>query len=235
MIVSRIEGRLRLVTQPDHARVAAEILTLWRADGLPDHPRRAELLFAVREHDNGWQEADAAPRVNPRTGEPYDFLDLPDQLRLELWERACARYANDRPGAAALIIRHALYLHRDRTEQEGWSGPLAALEERLDERLEAAGLERADLECDHRWLRLADAISLRACGVLGDDFADSGTRVQRTDRGLELDPFPLAGATTFTIPCRLIPDRRYTSDTDLTIELASSPWTELEFRLVPAD
>ena len=36
MIVVDEGEELRIVTQPDHARFAAELLSLWRSDGLPD-------------------------------------------------------------------------------------------------------------------------------------------------------------------------------------------------------
>ncbi|HEX2162583.1 MAG TPA: DUF3891 family protein, partial [Thermoanaerobaculia bacterium] len=66
----------RVVTQPDHARFAGELVALWRAHGVPEHPRRDDLLFAVREHDNGWREEDAAPSWNAAAGRPHDFLSL---------------------------------------------------------------------------------------------------------------------------------------------------------------
>lgn len=44
-----------LTTQTDHAFFSGEVLSLWREDGLPQHPRRGDLLFAAREHDNGWR------------------------------------------------------------------------------------------------------------------------------------------------------------------------------------
>ena len=53
-----------------HAPVRGAVVG--RADGLPGHPRRGELLFAAREHDNGWTEVDAYPTVDPDTGRPYD-------------------------------------------------------------------------------------------------------------------------------------------------------------------
>ena len=53
MIVFREGDRLRLVTQPDHAAFAADLLSLFRLPDLVDHPRRADLLRAVRLHDNG--------------------------------------------------------------------------------------------------------------------------------------------------------------------------------------
>ncbi len=233
MIVTKPDKLLRIVTQPDHARTASELLSLWRAGGLPAHPRRVDLLFAVREHDNGWRETDAAPRADPATGRPYTFLDLPDEFRRDLWHRGALRYADERPGAAALITRHALSLHADRRSNPDWAPLLAALDERLTEQLEAAHLDPHDLESDYRWLALADAISLRACGALDDRFESAGTRIERQGDNLAIHPFPLAGATTFAIPCRSIPDRTYESDTDLAVELASAKWTNFRVRILP--
>ena len=34
--------------------------------------RREEVLRAVRDHDNGWREPDAAPTVDPKTGAVLD-------------------------------------------------------------------------------------------------------------------------------------------------------------------
>ena len=69
-----MDGRLLVVSQNDHAHFAAELLALWRADGLPDHPRRRRLLFAAREHDNGWRETDSAPFCDREKGRPHDFM-----------------------------------------------------------------------------------------------------------------------------------------------------------------
>src|SRR6187401_2294836 len=91
MIVASGSARHLVITQPDHARFSAELLSLWRA--LADHPRREELLFAVREHDNGWRETDAAPHWDAEQGRPHDFLSLPRTERIELWQRGTARFA----------------------------------------------------------------------------------------------------------------------------------------------
>ena len=50
---------------------------------------------------------------------------------------------------------------------------------------------------------------------------------------LLLDPFPLAGSTTFEISCRHIPQRDYRSDTDLAMELATARWEKTSVRLLP--
>ncbi|MEZ5331754.1 MAG: DUF3891 family protein [Thermoanaerobaculia bacterium] len=231
MLVIPQAERLRLVTQPDHAGLASELLALWRTGGFPKHPRRAELLVAVREHDNGWREADAAPRLDPRGG-PLDFREAPDGLRREIWLRAVERLAADRPYAALLTAQHALTLHRDRNGREDWAETLGTLEASRSELLERTGLAAGELEEDYRWLFVADALSLALCGAL-DRVEEGGLRALRTADGLSLDPFPLAGATTFRLPCRHVPDRSYAGERDLASDLGAARWEEIPVRLTP--
>lgn len=279
MIVVAESPRLLLVTQQDHACFAADLLALWRRDGLPEHPRREVLLFATRHHDNGWREIDAVPPVDPKTGRPYDFLSLPRRFRFELWERGVRRFATERPAAALLIACHALELHRSRAGDPAWREFLAGLEATLQELREAIGGGAAELAADYRWLRLADDLSLRLCTRSSEAAAGDGyharlardgpspapdTRRRRTiprasfsgraaegreadaprwresrdgpagrPETLEIDPFPLAGATRFQIPCRRIPDRHYRGDADLAGELGAARWESLEVRVAP--
>lgn len=233
MIVVKQEAGLRCVTQPDHAAVATEILGLWRADGLPEHLRRDELLFAVREHDNGWRETDAAPYVCPTDGSPYAFTELPETRRRELWLRGVNRHVEQRPYAALLIARHAIGIHTDRRALADWSeffGIVSELQASLTEALEPEPVHVAE---DYAWLRLADLLSLQACGALSDRFEEAGYQFERQGAQIAISPFPLAGATTFSVPARWIPDRAYSSDTDLAVELAAARWKSFDVRLVP--
>ncbi len=235
MIVARDGALLRLVTQPDHARLAAELVSLWRGDGLPTHPRRGELLFAVREHDNGWREADAAPAVDPRTSRPHSFLDLPFGPRSEIWERGTARFLTERPYAALLVTWHALEIHADRRDRPEWGALLERLEERRRELLETTGADEAEAAEDYRWLDLADFLSLVACNAWSEPFERRGVRGRFADGRLSLDPFPLAGATTLQFDCRSIPDRPYQGDADLGGELAAAKWRKSSVKIVPAE
>jgi Protein of unknown function (DUF3891) len=231
MIVVPEGPHLLLVTQPGHAWLSGEILSLWRADGLPGHPRRGELLFAAREHDNGWREADSAPRCDPERKRPYDFLSIPREDRIAIWERGTARYSGEHPYAALLVTRHALVLHRDRRGQEAWEPFLAYLSELERGLAEEAGVLEEEVASDYRFLDLADLISLAACNRWKEPFERHGVRGEVRGNTVHLDPFPLAGATTFAVPCRRIPNRPYRGDADLGSELAAARWEETAVRI----
>jgi len=234
MIVTRQGSELRLITQSDHARLASQILALWRLDGLPDHPRREELLFAVREHDNGWRETDAAPSRDPADGRPLDFRSCPQALRRQIWDRGIRRFAAERPYASALIIHHALALHRTAAgEDPDWHDLLAQLEERQDDLLRESECSPTNLDHDYGLLALGDLLSLALCSGSSQPLEGLGCGARLDADSLYIEPFPLAGATRFEIPCRWIPDRSYGSDSDLGRQLASSRWRAESVRLVP--
>lgn len=235
MIVYDESTALWIVTQTDHARFAGELLSLWRTDGLPDHPRRSDLLFAVREHDNGWREADAAPTLDPERGRPHDFLSLPDAERVEIWERGTARFAERRPYAALLITLHALNVLGGMGGAGRWQALLARLGDRRDELLETAGATLEEAEADYRFLDLADALSLAACNRWNDPFERRGVRgrFDKEIHTLYIHPFPLAGTTSFQLPARRIPKRRYEGDADLGGALAAATWTDQPVRVAP--
>lgn len=239
MIVVEDGGDLRLVTQPDHARFAAQLLSLWHRRELRDHPRRDLLIAAVREHDNGWSEADAAPRIDRSIGRPHDFRSLPDGPRREIWRRGVERFSTAVPYTALLAARHSRELHRERRADPDWVAFLDQLEERHEELLAAVGLDPTELAADYRWLELADALSLAVCCRSPEPVERHGLTAQlRQTSGrpgdLQIEPFPLAGATTFEIPCRRIVDRRYRGETELGRALGSARWTHFKVRCRPS-
>jgi hypothetical protein len=206
-----------VITQSDHAHLSGELLSLWRADGLPAHPRRDDLLFAAREHDNGWREADAAPRWDPARGLPHDFMTLPARARIELWERGVCRFAAER--------------FQGRRGEERWTAFLDFAADFERSLLEETGVARADLEKDYEWIDLADLISLTACTRRSGAAERYGVRIEPGAGEIRLDPCPLAGATTFRVPCRRIPRRDYRSDAELGGEIATARWEEMAVRI----
>ncbi len=239
MIINRYDGRLCLVTQSDHAHLSSQLLQLWRSDGLPTHPRRESILFAAAEHDNGWREADAAPRVNPETHRPHDFRSLPDNDRIAVWNRGILRYQQSRPEAALLIVEHALALFRARADMPLWQAPLVAWRTFRDTLIESLEAPSDQSTHDHWWLAVSDTLSLALAARWREPFQGPGYQAHVLDNAdpvstLAIAPFPLAGSTRFRLPCRWIDDRDYGSDLDLGVALASARWQERTVRLVPA-
>ena len=104
MIVRTFPDRIELITQPDHARLAGQIIE--HCVDLASRSKRASILRATAEHDSGWIELDAAPGVNPATGDVVDFVHAPLEVRQGAWRRAVTRVADD-PWAAAMVAQHA--------------------------------------------------------------------------------------------------------------------------------
>ena len=236
MIVYDEGPDLLLITQPDHARFAGELLSLWRTDGVAEHPRRDDLVFAAREHDNGWREADSAPSWNAEAERPHDFLSFPRGERNEIWERGSARFESKRPYAALLITLHGLAVNRDPDRgDKAWKALLAGLERRKERLLEATGASESEARADYRFVDLADALSLTACNRWRDPLERHGfkARFDSEIHTLYVEPFPLAGATTLQVPARRIPKRRFQGDADLGGELAAARWQEVPIRVAP--
>jgi hypothetical protein len=236
LIVAEVADGYELVTQGDHAALAAELLALLRLPALVDHPRRALLLRACREHDRGWRGADAAPRVDPDSGRPVDFRSIDDDLRREIWGRSSHEAP---PGEAAyvrlLLVLHALYLHRDRSGLNGWDDWLETLRLVRAELLDACGLDPARADADHAWLALADAWSLALCERRVQTVRQGGFEATTDGSSLRLDPFPLAGRTTFTYPCRHLPQSTFATDRELGRALATARWERRAARVGPPE
>jgi hypothetical protein len=231
LIVFDQGSRLRMVTQGDHAHFAAELLTLWLAGGLSEHPRREEILFAAREHDNGWREVDAAPRVDLVRGRPFDVFSFPPSEGLEVWSRCISRYSETHPLATLLIAEHAKVIHQPLSSD--WVDYLAGLEPQRSQWLNEAEIDEPTLQRDYRFVHLADTLSLALCAGKPRRFQCLEFTAGVSENVLQLKPFPLAGATTLRVPCRWIPDRPYRSDSELGRELARAPWQHFEVRVVP--
>ncbi|HYG64466.1 MAG TPA: DUF3891 family protein [Thermoanaerobaculia bacterium] len=235
MIIVADGSELLCITQPDHAHLSGELMALWRAGGVPEHPRRDDLVFAAREHDNGWREADAAPRWDAARDRPHDFVTIPREDRIAIWERGTARFAGARPYASLLITRHALTLHRDRRGDAAWDDFLGSMDELERALFEETGASPEEVAADYRLIDLADIVSLAACNRWSEPFERHGVRGSFADGTMRLDPLPLAGATTFTVPCRRIPHRSYGGDVALGVALATARWQELRLRIAGAE
>jgi len=224
------------VTQADHARFAADLLSLLRFPELVAHPRRTGLLRAVAAHDDGWWESDAAPRRSPTDpSAPLDFRELPEAERAEVWRRGVERHAGSDPYAAAMIAAHG---HRLLSATRGASAArleiVDELAARRDELGEEAGIAADELAADGAWLTLADELALAAAtgdpGFVGTAFRAEAAAAPDALR-LRLSPLPLAGASTLPLSCRFLPPHPFATDAELAVALARLTWLRLPVRI----
>lgn len=212
MIVRRHRDQLILVTQPDHARLSADVMARWQRDGFPLHPRRDIILLATREHDGGWAELDQGPLLDERTGRILDFIQAPDRVRQSVWPRGIDRLSAE-PYAAALIAQHALNIYRDNRSDPSWAEFFADLEDRRAHYLGAAApLTIADLTRDYFFVCMGDLVSLFFANNWPGPRVEGAYTVRGGDGRLVIAPDPFAGAVLpISLTGRVLPPGPYAS------------------------
>lgn len=224
MIVRREASHFVCITQPDHAGLAATLIDAWCADGLPARPTRTQVVRATREHDFGWAAEDAAPRVDPDSGAPFDFMTAPLAVRQELWPRAITTLAKDDPYVAALVAQHALTVYRRYQHDPAWRAFFPPLE-RLRDDLYAEAAHRAQARGlgapltflqDYSLVGIGDLCSLVFCNGWTEPHLIEGYQAILRDNVLTISPDPFGGlAVAFEVAARRLPLRRYASDAEL--------------------
>ena len=227
MIVRAQGDRQLLITQPDHAALAARMMRAWRADGLPDSPRRSLILHAVERHDHGWTALDAAPLVNDETGEILDFISAPDAVKRSVWPDAVAQLEAT-PYAAALVAQHALHIYRRYRSDADWSSFFGQMEAARTRHLQqSAPLQLTDVERDYAFLRIGDLMSLTFCNgwtaVQKDDFGSTYSFGLEADR-LTVTPDPFGGREiAFEVPARALPQTGFKSPSEAHAAYCAAP------------
>lgn len=229
MIIRAEDDALVFITQPDHAALAATAIAAWQDDGFADHPRRAVILLAAREHDNGWHEEDTATHVDAEGG-PLDFVSVPVDVRQRLWPRAVDRLATTSEYAAALVAQHAIAVYGTTRADPGWQEFFQTLTDRREALRARAGVDPATLDADYRFVNAADRISLAFCTAWRTPLESCGRRIILGARNtVEISPDPFAGARVpLRVPARRLPRRTYASPAHLRAALDDAPIVELE-------
>jgi hypothetical protein len=193
-MIIRNNGSTRLlITQPDHAALAGRIMQHWAAGAFAVSPRRAEILLAVAEHDNGWHDVDAAPVVDPVTGRLLDFIHAPDAIRQAVWPRGVKRLA-DTPYAAALVAQHALEIYVRYRADPAWQPFFTAIEAARERHLHRASTTLEELRRDYFFVRAGDLLSLTFCNAWRDEQALDARFVARLHADeLVVTPDPFGG------------------------------------------
>ncbi|MCE9605107.1 MAG: DUF3891 family protein [Planctomycetia bacterium] len=133
-----------MISQLEHARIAAEVARAWNVAEFPLALPHEELLAAVLRHDDGWLPWEMRPTVVD--GKPRDFMEMPLDESLAIWRRSIAVAQNLGPLAAYAVGSHFAALCRWSHEKAHHTATwLHLAEEFIDEQDELARERLAEL------------------------------------------------------------------------------------------
>lgn len=221
MIVRYIDDRLLLITQPDHARLAAAIMA--DCTTLADHPRRDTILYAIARHDDGWAPEDAKPAIDPATGEVADFIRSRTEVRQGVWPRVVGALAEEDPYAATLVAHHALTVYSRLRANPDWHLFFTRMGVIRDALLKKSGRTPLELEADYVFLRLGDLISLAFCTGSADLNQFAGYRVELFREKVIVTPDLFGGMDIpISISAAELSQNKFRSDAELHDVLQSA-------------
>lgn len=225
MIVHASREDHRLITQHDHALLAATLARHVGGDGFPSLDDPA-LLDAIALHDSGWPRHDDAPCLDA-AGRPLDVFASPWHITLPAWSSSVALALRRGRRAGLLASLHVLSLSTG-IDVSGGASP-----EALQKRFDVNVFQQRQIELQHRlrsrlrlpadgptvcglcpgsvapherrlrfellWLQACDAMSLVACGVDGPILATRPAPRAPDDAGAPL-ALRVEGGTTRVDP-----------------------------------
>ena len=116
MIVRKLpNGEAMLLTQTDHSRLAGFLASHWGNDTFAPLQPYESVARAATFHDFGWLRYETRPEINPETGEPYTFINLPfDPKQLESYQWCVDWLGGVDPYSALLVGMHRVGLWKSR-------------------------------------------------------------------------------------------------------------------------
>jgi len=158
-----------LIPQADHAHLASALATHWLYGPRP--VAQPALITATFHHDDGWSDWETEPDVDPDSGCPLDFTEMPTEASLAIWSRSIRQAAPRGQLVAWLVAQHFMALlavssAAGSPSGEAWLGEHHAQCEqwlvswiKQDERHHTPEIARRTLG----YLQMFDALSLWFC------------------------------------------------------------------------
>ncbi len=129
------------ISQPAHAWVAGQITRQWGNGEFASVPK--EVCLASEQHDLGYLEWERDPTLNPETGLPYNFLEMPRDLRLAIWTKGIQEMLRFGRYPALLVSMHYTWLaNRNQREcppeEQKWVDEFVERQEELQTTLQTS-------------------------------------------------------------------------------------------------
>ena len=257
MIVRAIDGKLLLVRQTDHQVLAGQLAEAWGNGQFARPEPYAPIVRAAYEHDNGWFDWETAPKIDPATGRPYQFTDVPVEDHLAFYRRGIDELADRDPHAGLLVNLHCQGFHNQRfgtmPEAVMKSHPpeketavkrfVTSLQAQTRELGRLISVDLPTLWGQYELLQVFDRMSLYLCmpplkhAELGPVPVRPGgkmlaLRLTPAEYIVRIDPWPFREqSVAASVPGRRVPDRRYANDDEFRNELNRAEAVTLTYAL----
>ena len=122
MIIQEQTDHLVIIRQTDHAVLSGHFARELGNELFMQPEPLESFRLAAMEHDNGWEEWEILPGIDPVTFLPYSFMSIPTQEHIELYRRGIERVVKADRYAGLLVSMHCLALYdRTRATMPGFS------------------------------------------------------------------------------------------------------------------
>ena len=220
MIVQQTSDPMVVIRQTDHAILSGFFAREWGNDVFRRPEPFASFCLAAAEHDNGWQEWEMTPGVDPKSFTPYSFMSVPTDEHVLLYQRGIDRVVKSDLYAGLLVASHCTGLYdRAKATMPGYSAKYVKSQEqqhandfvqrlrlqqlrlKVDLRGDAATKDLTDekrITANIQRLAALDRLSLYFC--LGADHDTTIEGVPMNGNGEEADwELRAAGGNEFTL------------------------------------
>lgn len=184
-----------LVTQQAHAFVSGQIARAWGNERVAAPEPREQLCLAAEQHDLGMTSFDMDPDLDPETGFPVSFMEMPLERHIAIWRLAPRRMLAQDRYAALLVSLHGSALYERREPTPPVRAFLDEQEEFQRELASALGVSDEEMRRNQRLIWTFDSLSL-ALLLDWDPFEVEGFE----RRGGGLDPWPFR-SDSLTLSC----------------------------------
>jgi hypothetical protein len=256
-------GETLVVNQTEHSRFVGQLAAHWGNDEVARPDPWESVVRAAIYHDYGWITYETNPLVNPQSGAPYRFLELPlEERQLQSYQWCIDWIAATDLYSGLIISRHRTGLWKGRygvmrhpqrkydlheldrriveliERNEAWQEKVL---ESLDER------SRARFATNYRMMQVWDLLGLYfCCQEPYDDYIDpiptgfggEGRRMTMTRAGarkVRFDPYPFdEPRLRVQLACKRLPARKYASVAQFRQVYFRAPNELIEYELEAA-
>jgi len=198
MIIQEQADHLVIIRQTDHAVLSGHFARELGNEVFMQPEPVESFRLAAMEHDNGWDEWELLPGIDPVTFLPFSFMSIPTQEHIELYQRGIERVVKADRYAGLLVSMHCLALYdRTRATMPGFSAKYVKSQDStmVTDFLQTLRLQqlrlKVDLRADPLMKNFTDEKWLQA----------NAQRLEALDRlSLYFCMGPLEGATIDAVP-----------------------------------